>query len=159
MTEPRFLTTLKDQRRLLAKALVGLSIVLMLIAACTSTDPTSTPTAAEPTATATPTADAPDPTATATSAPESTPTAIEQLTLQVLAPVDESVVSNHSVLVSWTTSPDAVLSVNGISVPVSANGAFEADVTLDIGPNVIEVAATDLTGAEESQTLAVIYIP
>jgi glucose/arabinose dehydrogenase len=160
MTERRSLTTLFGRRTLLAKALVGLSIALLLAAGCTS--PTATPTS-QPTSTPTPTAEAPDPTATptATSAPEptATPTVPEQLTLQVLTPADESVVSDPSVLVSGTTSPDAVLSVNGISVPVSADGTFEAGLALDIGPNVIEVVASDLTGAEESQTLAVIYIP
>lgn len=162
MTEPRFLTTLMDRRMPLAKTLVALSVALTLAAACTS--PTATPTP-QPTSTPAPTAEAPtatptpEPTATSVPEPTATPTVPEQLTLQVLTPADESVISDPSVLVSGTTSPDAVLSVNGTSVPVAANGTFEAEVVLDIGPNVIDVVASDLTGAQESQTLAVIYIP
>ena len=58
-----------------------------------------------------------------------------------------------------STTADAVVSVNGVVVEVDAQGSFEAIVTLEEGPNLIEVVASDLTGAGESIDIVVVYIP
>ncbi len=153
-------------------ALIGAVAVLALAAAgCAGDDPTPTsppvPTATAPPApTPTPMPSA-SPTATAETAPTASPTPAatltpddaERLFLEITEPQDESVVSTEAVVVQGTTAADAVVSVNGAVVEVDAQGAFEAIVTLEEGPNLIEVVASDLTGAEESRDIVVIYFP
>ena len=102
--------------------------------------------------------------APATRTPLPTATAIpqtalpEELFLEVSEPADESVVTEATVTVRGTTTPDAVVSIDGTTVDVDVNGVFVADVTLVEGPNVIEVVASDLSGAQESAQIAVIYL-
>ncbi len=57
------------------------------------------------------------------------------------------------------TSPDAVLSINGILVSIDAEGEFEVTVSLDPGTNLIEVIASDFEGNQESAVFAVISLP
>lgn len=83
----------------------------------------------------------------------------ERLFIEIAEPADESVVSTDTVAVRGSTTADAVVSVNGAVVEVDAQGSFEAIVTLEEGPNLIEVVASDLTGAGESIDIVVVYIP
>ncbi len=151
-------------------ALIGAAAALALAAAaCAGGEPapaatsTSVPTATAlqaPSPTPTPAADtAPAPTATPITAAALTPDDTERLFLEIIEPEDESVVSTEAVAVQGSTAADAVVSVNGAVVEVDAQGAFEAIVTLEEGPNLIEIVASDLTGAEESRDIVVIYIP
>ena len=87
------------------------------------------------------------------------PTLPESLFLQILEPADETVVTDSTLVVVGRTTPDAVVSVAEQTVDVNAEGDFVALVTLDPGPNVIEVAASDLSGTLETSLLAVIYLP
>ena len=87
------------------------------------------------------------------------PTLPESLFLQILEPADETVVTDSTLVVVGRTTPDAVVSVAEQTVDVNAEGDFVALVTLDPGPNVIEVAASDLSGTQETSLLAVIYLP
>ena len=57
------------------------------------------------------------------------------------------------------TTADAMVGVNGIPVAVNALGIFSTTVTLEEGPNFIEVVATDLRGNVRFQTVAVFYLP
>ncbi|MFQ5872234.1 MAG: hypothetical protein ACE5JL_00330 [Dehalococcoidia bacterium] len=112
-------------------------------------------------------APAPEPTPTSTPAPVPTSTPIptlppalpETLFLEILEPTDESIVNEMPLVVVGKTVPDAVVSVDGQTAEVNAQGQFAVLVSLDSGPNLIEVVASDLTGAQESALLAVIYIP
>ena len=83
----------------------------------------------------------------------------ESLFLEILEPADETVVTDSTLVVVGRTTPDAVVSVAEQTVDVNAEGDFVALVTLDVGPNVIEVAASDLSGTQETSLLAVIYLP
>ena len=83
----------------------------------------------------------------------------ESLFLEILEPADETVVTESTLVVVGRTTPDAVVSVAEQTVDVNAEGDFVALVTLDVGPNVIEVAASDLSGTQETSILAVIYLP
>ena len=154
-----------------AALIVGAAALALALATagCAGGDPTATSTS-PPTATAPPvpsptptpaadTAPPPTPTLTPTGAATLTPDDTERLFLEIIEPEDESVVSTEAVAVQGTTAADAVVSVNGAVVEVDAQGAFEAIVTLEEGPNLIEVVASDLTGAEESRDIVVIYIP
>jgi hypothetical protein len=115
----------------------------MFVAACTSNAPSPTPTATATAAAATPTPVAALP---------------ASLFLDVTAPSNESIVTATSVTVQGTTTTDAVVSINGITVEVDPLGGFTAEVTLDEGPNVIDVIASDLS-AQQSVQLAVISVP
>ncbi len=79
--------------------------------------------------------------------------------LKVTEPKDESIVTSSVIPVSGTTSPDAVVSVNSEMVEVDERGNFSTMVTLEEGPNIIEVIASDFEGNKEGSVLAVIYIP
>ncbi len=83
----------------------------------------------------------------------------ESLFLEILEPADETVVADPTLVVVGRTTPDAVVSVAEQTVDVNAEGDFVAIVTLNVGANVIEVAASDLSGTQESSVLAVIYLP
>ena len=110
--------------------------------------PTATPTSTAPTAT--PQAQA-SPTATPT--PTGSPTAIPvnntqtySLTLEIEGLSDESIVRGDSIIARGQTTADAIVSINGVIVPVDETGYFEVPLKLDPGPNQIEVVASDLDG-------------
>ena len=79
--------------------------------------------------------------------------------LLVTAPEDQSVVSASRQPVSGRTAADAIVSVNGVGVEVDEAGAFSTTVTLEPGPNLIEVVGTSPDGRVLSAVLAVIYRP
>lgn len=120
--------------------------------------PTMTPTA---TAVATP-SPTPSPTATPSPTPTVAATATPQqqgLFLRIENIANESVVQGSTVLVKGQTAPDAVVSVNGVVVPVAADGSFQAELALKPGPNQIEVVASDISGDQVSIVLAVVSVP
>lgn len=151
-------TTASPRRAVLIFAAAALALAA---AGCSGGDATATPTPRSapppPTATAPP----PQPTSTPTPTPTAalTPGEGERLFIEIAEPADESVVSTDTVAVRGSTTADAVVSVNGAVVEVDAQGSFEAIVTLEEGPNLIEVVASDLTGAGESIDIVVVYIP
>ncbi|MFC1940181.1 hypothetical protein ACFLXO_05810, partial [Chloroflexota bacterium] len=81
------------------------------------------------------------------------------LPLTVSEPLNDSVVTSQTVIVSGATNADAVVSVNGEIVSVDASGNFSKPVTLDLGPNLIEVLASDFYGNSATATITVIYSP
>ncbi len=79
------------------------------------------------------------------------------LPLEVTEPQDESVVYTTQVVVKGTTNVDAVVTVNGVVADVDADGKFSVTVTLEEGPNLIEVFASDFQYREASEILTVVY--
>ena len=77
--------------------------------------------------------------------------------LLVTEPQNESIVSVPALPLSGRTGPNAILSINGRSVPVDRFGYFSSSVRLDEGPNIIDVVATNDDGRTLSTVLAVIY--
>ena len=77
--------------------------------------------------------------------------------LLVTEPENQSIVSVSFLSLSGRTGPNAIVSVNGRSVPVDRFGYFSSSVQLDEGPNVIDVVATNDDGRTLSTVLAVIY--
>ena len=120
-----------------------------------------------PTTTLTPTPTTmPTPTLTTTLRPTPTATPIPSpaaLSLTVTEPHDESVVDTPNITVSGKTTPGAVVSVsvndNVDMANVGSEGDFSLAVTLEEGPNSIEIIASDQTGNEMSSMLSVVYIP
>ena len=79
--------------------------------------------------------------------------------LLITEPEKESVVSSLTLPLSGRTGPNAVLSINGRSVPVDRFGYFTARVLLEEGPNFIDVVATNDDGNTLSEVVAVIFRP
>ena len=71
----------------------------------------------------------------------------------------ESVVHTTPISIGGITSPDAVVSVNGVLVDVNREGKFTASVALEPAPNLIEVVASDFRANKVSAVLTVIHIP
>ena len=79
--------------------------------------------------------------------------------LLVTEPEDQSVVSARGQEVLGLTAPGSIVSVNGVGVEVDPAGAFSTIVTLEQGPNLIEVVGTSQDGRVLSAVLAVIFRP
>ena len=116
-----------------------------------------------PTATPTP---VPEPTATVEPTPAGSPTAIPVnntqtyiLSLQIEGISDESVVRGDTIVLSGQTTADAIVSINGVIVPVDELGRFEVPLLLDPGPNQIDVVASDLDGDSVSASFLVVSLP
>ena len=130
-------------------------------------DPTTIPAATATPAPASPPVPAVAPTATTepTAAPTAAPTPSaksavpEGLFLKITSLPKESVVRTRTVPISGLTSPDALVSVNGILVDVDSEGGFTTSVSLNDGTNLVEVFASDFKGNDVSAVLTIIYIP
>jgi Glucodextranase, domain B len=68
------------------------------------------------------------------------------LPLAVTSPIDSATLSTSTVTVQGRTTPGATVTVNGNSDVADANGNFSIGVSLDNGPNAIDVIATDDSG-------------
>ena len=79
--------------------------------------------------------------------------------LLITEPQDQSIVSESNLRLAGRTGPLAIVSINGISVSVDPFGTFTTFVTLDSGPNIIDVVATNDDGQVLSTVVAVIYRP
>ena len=72
---------------------------------------------------------------------------------------NESVVRSDRVLLHGVTSPDAIVSVNGVILEVQPDGTFELTLPLEPGPNIVDIVASDLEGNSINSSLAIISIP
>ncbi len=79
------------------------------------------------------------------------------VSLQVNSPQDGAVVTTPQVQVSGTASPGAVVTVNDTIILVGADGGFSATVTLDAGPNLVEVIASNDSGDQKTIDMTVTY--
>ena len=77
--------------------------------------------------------------------------------LLVTEPENESIVAVSTLPLRGRTGPNAIVSINGRSVPVDRFGYFSSTVHLDEGPNVIDVVSTNDDGRTLSTVLALIY--
>lgn len=84
------------------------------------------------------------------SEPPSPPRAIpSSLFLKVKRPGEK--LRRRDVRLAGTTSPGAIVTVNGVTVPVDSSGRFEADIELAEGRNRVVFRAVDPSGREEKQ--------
>ena len=158
----------------LVMTLLVLSTLVVLVG-CTSE--VERPSTATPTTTLGPT---PMPTSTSTTAPTNTPTTGPTPTMTLVGPTTtpaisgeipgglflhitnlpkESVLRTSTVSISGNTAPDALLSINGVLIDVDGNGRFTSTLTLQEGPNVIEIVASNFQGNKVSAVLTIISIP
>jgi hypothetical protein len=94
-------------------------------------------------------------TAPATTAPATTTPTEAQLFLEIASPADKSSVTSAETTVTGKTLPIAIVSINGILVKVGADGSFSSLVQLELGPNVIQIEASTISGEEVGKVLAV----
>ncbi len=99
--------------------------------------------------------------ATAKPAPgnQPAPAASGPLLLRVLSPQDGAVVGTAQIQVNGLATPGEVVTVNDNIILVGADGQFQTTVSLDQGPNLIEVIASNNTGNETNVELTVTYQP
>ena len=81
------------------------------------------------------------------------------LPFSLFYPLDGLETAEVTVPIIGGTRADAVVGVNGTPVKVNALGIFSTTVTLEEGPNFIEVVATDIRDNVRFQTVAVFYLP
>lgn len=127
------------------------ALALAVAAACTSGTQYVPPSATPPQGLITQTVSTPTATGEASTA--------QSFILEISSPQNESVVTTPSITVRGRSTPDAVVSVNGQLEELDANGAFESFISLEPGPNTIEVVANDFNGGQNSRLLTVIYVP
>ena len=77
--------------------------------------------------------------------------------LLITEPENQSVVETPTMPLSGRTGPNAVVSINGRSVPVDRFGYFSANILLEEGPNFIDVVATNDDGTTLTEVVAVIF--
>ena len=77
--------------------------------------------------------------------------------LLVTEPRDQSIVFDSNLRLSGRTGSEAIVSINGVAVPVDLLGNFTTTITLESGPNIIDVVATNTDGQVLSTVVAVIY--
>ena len=74
-------------------------------------------------------------------------------------PESDSVVNSGTLEVLGRASPGATVSVNGQVAWRGDEGAFNIEVFLEEGPNLLEIVASDLAGNDEEAVLLVVYAP
>ena len=77
------------------------------------------------------------------------------LPLTITSPIDSATLSTSTVIVQGQTTPGATVTANSNSDVADANGNFSIDVSLDNGPNAIDVIATDDSGNQGEVLLVV----
>ena len=81
-----------------------------------------------------------------------------QLTARIFSDVDATVI-NEPYLVQGYSNREVVVTVNEAIFTNPAESVFTLPVTLDEGPNLIEIVMSDLDGNEVSITLTVTFEP
>jgi hypothetical protein len=109
----------------------------------------------------------PSPTATLVPTAVAQPTTAQQDTdktpsffLDLLQPTSlELIVNEPDLIVGGKTVVDAVVTVNDDIVVTDSEGLFGALVTLDPGPNLIEVVGSVLSGESKGLVITAVYLP
>ncbi len=81
------------------------------------------------------------------------------LWVKILSPLDGAVVDTPQIEVLGSAPADTVITMDDQILIVGADGQFRASLSLDEGPNVIEIVASDAQGHEVTSTLTVTYEP
>ena len=81
------------------------------------------------------------------------------LWLQILSPLDEAVVNTSQVDVTGSAPAGTVVTINDEILIVGSDQQFRTTVSLDDGPNLIEIVASDESGNEMSVLLTIRYEP
>ena len=82
-----------------------------------------------------------------------------ELSIRVISPLDEAVFDSPEVDVIGTAPAGTVVSVNDEIVLVGDDGEFKVTLSLEEGPNLIEIVASDINGNEVTHLLTVVFEP
>jgi hypothetical protein len=88
-----------------------------------------------------------------------TPTPAAPFPLTLLAPRDGETTNTSPLLVSGVTAPGAIVSVNDVVSVADVEGRFDLMVSLQAGPNVLEVIASQADGQQAFAIVTVMYQP
>jgi len=88
-----------------------------------------------------------------------TPLVSGSLWLQILYPQDEAIVDAPHVSIEGRAPVETVVTINDEILLVGADQQFKTTLTLEEGPNLIEILASDVQGNQISFTLTVIFEP
>ena len=81
------------------------------------------------------------------------------LSIQLFSPKDGEVFNTPEIQVSGRAPAETVISINDQIILVTKTGEFSVPVSLEEGPNVIELVASDMDGNELNIILTVMYEP
>ncbi len=81
---------------------------------------------------------------------------VQPPSIDQLEPIDYTVVNTNTVAVKGVTKPGSTVTINGQKVGIDIKGAFQSNVTLKEGSNVIVVKATSPSGASTTRYLTII---
>jgi predicted component of type VI protein secretion system len=148
------------------KPLSFLLFLMLALTACGSSQEATKPSiivtdaSAPPLQTASPQMENPLPTAqSGQDSDNSIPATSTALFLTIRQPLDESAVNTEQVEVIGEAPPDTVVTVNDEILIVGPEQEFTVSISLEEGPNLIEIVASDFAGNETSQLLTVYYEP
>ncbi len=81
--------------------------------------------------------------------------------LEISSPANGNVpITYDSTLwINGTTDPGANVTINGVAVPVDANGSFNYQATLVEGQNIFVVESKDAVGNTATETVTALYMP
>lgn len=131
-------------------------IVLTLAALACSLPSVATPAASGPT----PGGAQPLPgDSVATASPATGAAGSGTLSLVILSPLDGAVVNTSIIEIVGEAPAGSVISIGDDILIVGAEGTFKHIVSLQEGPNVIEILASDASGNESYVLLAIFYEP
>lgn len=68
------------------------------------------------------------------------------LSVVINSPLDNAELTDPAVVLSGEADPDTVISINDAIVVTGADRKFSVPLTLEAGPNVIEITASDAAG-------------
>ena len=94
-----------------------------------------------------------------TAPPASGSTGSGTLNLVILSPLDGAVVNTPNVEIAGQAPAGSVISIGDDLLIVGPDGLFKQVVTLEEGPNVIEIIASDSNGNESFVLLGIFYEP
>ena len=77
--------------------------------------------------------------------------------LIVTQPEDQSFAMHPTIPLIGRTTAGTVVTVKGVAVPVDISGVFSTTITLEPGPNLIEIQGISADGEELNALVAVIY--
>ena len=77
--------------------------------------------------------------------------------LIITEPEDQSFVTHPIIPLIGRTTAGTAVTIKGVAVPVDISGVFSTTVTLEPGPNLIEVQGTSAEGEELNALVAVIF--
>jgi hypothetical protein len=132
-------------------AFTGVILIVTFMAGCSQGNPVPSPNAAtnppttQTSASITPTAQS----SVTPDTPDTTSGVLQSaISLKITEPTDAAEISSNTVAVKGETVPGATVTVNDAVSTADDNGNFSVTISLEQGPNAIDIIATDDNGQQ-----------